>query len=109
MRNAETLLQRNHKIVLDNLAIAESFFKKHKKIFKWIQPNGGSTAFPKLLPPFDVTEMCEKAMTEKELLIVGERAYGIDTNHFRIGLGRLDFAKTLSVFEELVTEMEKTL
>ena len=48
-------------------------------------------------------------LTEKELLIVGERAYGIDTNHFRIGLGRLDFAKTLSVFEELVTEMEKTL
>ena len=109
MRNADALLQRNHKIVLENLAIAEAFFKKNKDMFMWIQPNGGATAFPKLLPPFDVTDMCEKAMNEKELFIIGERAFGLNTNNFRIGLGRRDFSKSLSVFSELVDEMAETL
>lgn len=107
MRNAPDLLQRNHKIVLENLNIAEGFFKKNRDLFQWIQPNGGATAFPRLLPPFDVTEMCEKAMTEKELLIIGERAFGLDTNHFRVGLGRRDFSKALAVFAEIVDEMRE--
>lgn len=106
MRNATDLLQRNHKIVLDNLGLAEKFFKKHKNILHWIQPNGGSTAFPQLMKPFDVTEMCEKAMNEKELLIIGERAFGVITNNFRIGLGRHDFKEALDVFSEVIEEME---
>jgi len=106
IRNADTLLKRNHKIILDNLAAAEAFFKKHKDTFEWIQPNGGATAFPKLSRKFDVTEMCEKAIEEKKLLIVGERAYGLTNNHFRVGLGRLDFKEALGVFGKLVAEME---
>ena len=106
MRNAPDLLERNHKIVLENLAIAEAFFRKHRDVFQWIQPNGGATAFPRLLPPYDVTEMCERAMAEKQLLIIGERAFGLDTNNFRLGLGRLDFKEALTVFAELVEEMQ---
>ena len=106
MRNAPDLLQRNHKIVLENLGMAEAFFKKHRDLFQWIQPNGGSTAFPRLLPPYDVTEMCERAMTEKKLLIIGERAFGLDTNHFRVGLGRLDFSKALAVFSDIADEIQ---
>jgi len=93
--------------VLDNLSVAEAFFKKHRDMFQWVPPDGGSTAFPKLLPPFDVTEMCERAMKEKSMLIIGERAYGLTNNHFRIGLGRRDFCETLDVFGELVEEMAK--
>ena len=107
MRNASDLLRRNHKIVLDNLNLAEKFFKKHKKLLHWIQPNGGSTAFPQLMKPFDVTEMCEKAMNEKELLIIGERAFGVTTNNFRVGLGRLDFKDALDVFSDVIEDMEK--
>ena len=106
MRNATDLLQRNHKIVLENLNMAEGFFKKHRDLFRWIQPNGGSTAFPQLLPPYDVTEMCERAMEMKELLIIGERAFGLTTNHFRVGLGRTDFTQALAVFSELVDTMK---
>lgn len=109
VRHAHDLLLRNHSIVLDNLAIAEKFFKKHKKVLQWIQPNGGATAFPRLDSRFDVTEMCERAMEEKELLIVGERAYGLNTNNFRIGFGRKDFPAALAVFEELVKDMESEL
>lgn len=109
MRNATYLLQRNHKIVLENLDLAEKFFKKHRELLHWIQPNGGCTAFPRLLKPFDVTEMCEKAMNEKELLIIGERAYGLDTNNFRVGLGRRDFDEALEVFSEVVEGMERKI
>jgi len=107
MRNAEYLLRRNHEIVLENLEIAEKFFKLHKNSLQWIQPNGGSTAFPRLLKHIDVTEMCEKAMDEKELLIIGERAFGIDTNNFRLGLGRKDFQEALDVFSEIIEDIER--
>ena len=108
MRNAETLLKRNHEIILENLKIAEAFFKKHRKMFKWIQPNGGALAFPKLLSNLGVAEMSEKAMEEKELLIIGERAYGLENNHFRIGMGRRDFKEALDVFEDFVLGLEKS-
>ncbi|MCF0248522.1 MAG: aminotransferase class I/II-fold pyridoxal phosphate-dependent enzyme [Synergistes sp.] len=106
MRNAPDLLQRNHNIVLENLSLAEAFFKKRKDLFQWIQPNGGSTAFPRLLAPYDVTKMCERAMTEKRLLIIGERAFGLNTNHFRVGLGRTDFGRALAVFSDIVEEVK---
>ena len=85
--------------------MAEAFFRKNNDLFQWVQPNGGATAFPRLMPPYGVTEMCERAMEEKELLIIGERAYGLNTNHFRVGLGRLDFAQALAVFSDIVDEV----
>ena len=45
-------------------------------------------------------------MAEKQLLIIGERAFGLDTNHFRVGLGRLDFKEALAVFAELAEEVQ---
>ena len=45
-------------------------------------------------------------MTEKKLLIIGERAFGLDTNHFRVGLGRLDFSKALAVFSDIADEIQ---
>lgn len=107
MRNAETLLQRNHKIVLKNLSAAERFFKKHKDMFQWVQPNGGATAFPKLLPPYDVTEMCDRAIKEKDLLIIGDRAFDMSNNHFRVGLGRVDFHMALALFTKIIGEMKQ--
>ncbi|MDL2298558.1 aminotransferase class I/II-fold pyridoxal phosphate-dependent enzyme [Synergistaceae bacterium OttesenSCG-928-D05] len=107
MRNASELLKRNHEIVLENLKIAEVFFKKHKAMFQWIQPNGGSTAFPKLLPPHDVMDMTERAMNDKDLLIIPDRVFDLSNNHFRVGLGRKDFGKALAIFKDLVEEMEK--
>lgn len=109
MRNADDLLLRNHRIILDNLKIAEEFFRKHRDLFTWIQPNGGAISFPKLIDSFDVTEMCERAIEDKGLLIIGKRAYGINANHFRVGLGRRDFPQALAVFEEIVNGMENKL
>lgn len=104
MRNAETLLQRNHKIVLENLRNAEKFFKKHKKMFQWVKPDGGATSFPKLLPPHNVMDMCDRAMSEKDLLIAGDRNFDLSNNHFRVGLGRLDFVPALELFQDLINE-----
>ncbi len=109
MRNAPDLLKRNHDIVLKNLALVEALFKKHANLFEWIRPNGGATAFPRLLSHFNVMEMCERAMAEKQIFILGERAFGIDTNHFRVGFGRLDFPETLAAFDEFVEQIQAEL
>lgn len=105
MRNADILLKNNHKIILENLRLAEAFFKKHKKTFRWIQPNGGATAFPQLLPPFDVGELCDRGISEKDLLIVCDWDFDMTNNHFRVGLGRKGFGLSLALFEELTEVM----
>lgn len=102
MRNAATLLKRNHEIVLKNLDMAGKFFNKHKRLFQWVNPDGGATAFPKLLPPHNVMDMCDRAMSEKDLLVVGDRNFDLSNNHFRVGLGRSDFTAALDLFEELI-------
>lgn len=109
MRNADDLLKRNHEIVLANLSLAETFFKKHKNLFQWTQPNGGAIAFPRLLPPYDVTEMCEHAIIAHNIMIIGERAYGLTTNHFRVGLGRRDFAMALTAFSQMCDELQEKI
>lgn len=110
LRNADALLKRNHDIILGNLQLAEKFFtRKHKKLFSWRQPDGGAIAFPLLNKKFDVTEMCEDAIENHGLLIIGARAYGMPDNNFRVGLGRRDFKDALTVFDSMAKEMEKQL
>ena len=110
LRNVKYLQSRNHSIILENLALASEFFNSKPNWFQWIEPNGGSTAFPKLLAPFKVSEMCDKAMEQVNLMIVSDRVFGYNNNHFRLGLGRKDFAQSMALFvdfmEKFVTEKQ---
>nr|MBP8785328.1 hypothetical protein [Synergistaceae bacterium] len=104
------LQSRNHSIVLENLALAQEFFHSKPNWFQWLESNCDSTAFPKLLAPFKVSEMCDKAMEQVNLMIVSDRVFGYNNNHFRLGLGRKDFAQSMALFvdfmEKFVTEKQ---
>lgn len=102
MRNTRTLISRSHKIILENLDLARGFFESKPEWFQWIEPNGGSTAFPKLMAPFKVVDLCNRAMEDARVMIVSDRPFGINQNRFRLGLGKRDFGQALASFMDFM-------
>lgn len=102
LRNTRTLLARSHKIILENLGLAEGFFTSKPEWFQWTSPSGGSTALPRLNGRFKVGELCDRAMEEDGIMIIPDRIFGITQNRFRVGLGRKDFGQALAKFGDFM-------
>jgi aspartate/methionine/tyrosine aminotransferase len=97
LRRRYELAERCRAIVGRNLALAREFFSGRKDRFEWFEPEGGSTAFPKLLGSQPVRDFCERAVEEKSLMVLPDFVFDVDWNHFRIGLGRENFPEALEV------------
>ncbi len=82
--------------------LAREFFTRRKDRFEWFEPEGGSTAFPKLLGPQSVRDFCERAVEEKSLMVLPDFVFDVDWNHFRIGVGRENFPEALEVLRDWI-------
>lgn len=107
LKNAETLLRRNRELLNANAVLADRFFERFRDVIKWIPPAGGPTAFPLLLQG-EVDEMCERAVTEKSLMILPDSVFDVRGNHFRVGMGRRNFPQVLDVFGEFLEIWKRT-
>jgi aspartate/methionine/tyrosine aminotransferase len=101
-RNIQEITLRNRKIILENVDLAEAYFKGHKEWFEWTPPNAGSTAFPRLMPPRRSNEFCESAMKDAGLMVIPDRMFSVNLNRFRIGFGRKNFGIALAKFSDFV-------
>ena len=102
LRNFGLLKARIHKIILENMGVAEGFFTSKPQWFQWTSPDGGSTAFPKLNDAFRVSDLCDTAMKEDQILIVPDRVFGVNQNRFRVGAGKNDFCQALAKFGDFM-------
>ena len=102
LRRRDELAGRCRAIVGRNLALAREFFSGRKDRFEWFEPEGGSTAFPKLLGSQPVRDFCERAVEEKSLMVLPDFVFDVDWNHFRIGLGRETFPEALEVLRDWI-------
>ena len=100
LRARDAILERNRRIVGDNLAVAERFFAEHADRFTWIQPRGGSVAFPVWRGPGPVEDFCQRMLDERGVLIVPGSLFDYPGNHFRIGLGRRTLPEALAQVHE---------
>jgi aspartate/methionine/tyrosine aminotransferase len=108
LENASRLASRSLEIVEENLGHARTFFDSYKDLFTWMEPAGGSIAYPRLDLDVDVFDFCEGAVKEKNVMVVPSKVLGDDSRHFRIGLGRKNFPEALEAFEEYVKELRVT-
>ncbi|HEY6951208.1 MAG TPA: aminotransferase class I/II-fold pyridoxal phosphate-dependent enzyme [Bacteroidota bacterium] len=99
LRSRVKILQRTRDIIRRNLAFADGFFSGHSKDFSWLKPKAGSIAFPILRKQVSVEDFCENLVMKKNLLITPASQFQFPGNHFRIGLGRDNFAEALSILE----------
>ena len=81
--------------VEENLKIAERFFTGQSSRFVWIKPQAGSIAFPRWVGGTPVEQFCQGVLDRQGVMIVPGSIFDFPGNHFRVGLGRKNFAQAL--------------
>jgi aspartate/methionine/tyrosine aminotransferase len=95
LRAKEAIVARNLNIIYRNLSAAEQFFAERKDRFLWIKPQAGSIAFPRWLGATSVEQFCQDVLAQQNVMIVPGSIFDFPGNHFRVGLGRQNFAEAL--------------
>jgi len=95
LQNKEQILQRNLEIIRANIACANQFFSEHSHHFSWFSPKAGSVAFPQWLGPGSVEMFCQGVLDQQGVMLVPGSVFDFPGNHFRIGLGRMNFSEAV--------------
>jgi aspartate/methionine/tyrosine aminotransferase len=96
LRARERVLGRSLRIVTDNLATLDDFFRRRADRFTWVRPRGGSVAFPRLLGDRSVDDFAAKLVETEGVLLLPGSQFGHPGNHFRIGFGRENLPAALA-------------
>ena len=97
LASAEAILTRAGEITGANRAALGRFIAEHPGTLAWIEPAGGTTAFPWFTDGRDARPFAEELAKQGVLVVPGDCFGGRD--HFRVGLGAqtADFAAALPV------------
>lgn len=95
LRHRAGILERNRKIVADNLEHLHHFLADFGHLVDFEPPDGGCVAFPRYLGSEGVETFCRRAVEEHGVLLLPASIYRselaeIPPDHFRVGLGRRD-------------------
>lgn len=107
LRAGDALVARNLAIIRNNLKIAEQFFVDQGGRFVWLRPQAGSIAFPRWTGGTPVEQFCQGALDEHGVMIVPGSIFDFPGNHFRLGLGRRNFAEALSRVRDYLATVER--
>ena len=93
LKSKHKILQRNRKLLLENVVLLETLFDDYPGLFEWHRPLGGCVAFPRYTGPDGGEEFCRKLIEESGVLLLPSSIYkselaDIPNDHFRIGFGR---------------------
>ena len=100
LRNKDVILERNLKIIKENMRILDAFFNKRMSQFNWVKPKAGCIAFPRIKCDVNVEDFCNDLFKNKGVLLLPGTNYDFDDKHFRIGFGRKNMPKGLKLLEE---------
>ena len=100
------VLNRNRKILNENLAELKIWVEKHKNLFSFIPPQAGGMAFLRYNMKINSTEFTTKLMKEKSVFIVAGDCFGMD-HYVRIGIGTEKdyFLAGLKLIDETLQEI----
>ncbi len=108
LRAREVLLDRNRRIVADNLPRFAEFFGRFPELFAWEAPQGGCVCFPRYLGPDGVEAMCADLVEQAGVLLLPASIYRseltpVPTDRFRVGVGRLGADEALAQWSDWLT------
>lgn len=104
LKHSDEILERNRRIIEENLEIADRFFEKYPKLFKYNRPAAGPIAFHRMNIDMPIDQFCDQLVEEKGVLLLPADMYAFDGQYFRMGYGRSSFEASLKVFEEYLIE-----
>lgn len=104
LKNKKTIIDRNKKIIAENLDLLDSFMADHTHLFQWVRPKAGPITMIKYLGKEGATEFCRKALKARGILLLPSTLYDIGDSFFRVGFGRKNFGEGLAALREYVQE-----
>lgn len=104
LKNKEAILQRNNKIVAENLKRLDYFLSEYHHLFEWVRPQGGCVGFVKYKGKDSVDQFCKTLINTKGVLLLPGSVYDDADNHFRIGFGRINMSEALDKLVEFLNE-----
>jgi aspartate/methionine/tyrosine aminotransferase len=99
----DALVARNQKIILDNLALAEPFFRRWHSVFRWNRPQAGSVALVGLREG-SAQGFCDQLLREQGVMLLPSTGLGFGDGHVRFGFGRLGFPAALEQLDRYLAE-----
>lgn len=99
LASREAIAERSRALVRENLALARKFFAVRKETFTLVEPMAGSICVAELIGGRDASEFCEAAVQEESVMVVPSRAFDMDGEYIRLGLGRKTFPRALEALE----------
>lgn len=69
-----------------NLALLSAWMDQHREAVEWVRPQGGVTAFPRLLTVEDIDGFCRQLATERDVLLLPGSCFEQPQN-VRLGFG----------------------
>ena len=102
LRHRHQLVERNLDIIRSNLDRIHAFLGRHTELFSWVPPRAASMAFPRYLGG-SVEEFCDKLVRETGVLLLPGSLYGVQENHFRLGLGRRNLPEAVARLESFLS------
>jgi aspartate/methionine/tyrosine aminotransferase len=123
LRSRDRILAGNRALVARNKELAAAFFDRHASVLAWIPPRAGTVCFPRVVGGPDpaaggapatsdpetggaalgASAFCTRLLEGTGVLLLPSTVYGFGDAHFRMGLGREDFAEGLAVLDDYLT------
>jgi aspartate/methionine/tyrosine aminotransferase len=93
LRNRDSILGRNCKIIDDNLLELGAFFERHAELFEWKVSDASCMAFPRYKGADGVERFTQRLLEDAGVLLLPGSIYSSElgptpTDRFRIGFGR---------------------
>lgn len=109
LRAKDRILERNRKLVNDNVEKLEAFFGEFPELFEWRRSDGGCIGFPRYKGPGDANQFCEDLVNKTGVLLLPPKVYHSELfetpqDRFRIGFGRNNIEEGLSAFRRYLLE-----
>jgi aspartate/methionine/tyrosine aminotransferase len=100
LKHGDDILQKNKKIIRDNLKLSDRFFAQYKNLFRYNKQMAGPIAFHEVKIKTPVTELSEDMVEKCGVLLLPATAYDYPQQYFRMGYGRINFGENLKVLEK---------
>ncbi len=98
LRHRAQLLDRVRRITATNLDTLDAFFARRGRLFEWVRPRAGTTAFPRYLGGSS-EQFCARLAEEANVLLLPGTAFDVDDEHVRLGYGRKNLPEALGALE----------
>jgi aspartate/methionine/tyrosine aminotransferase len=99
LRHQDEIVERNRRLVLENLPLVDDLIARRSELFSWHRPSAGPIGFARVAGVADVRAWCEQIASDAGVLLLPGTVYG-EPHHVRLGYGRANLREAIARLDE---------